>query len=260
MRSGTFIQRRRETKEFLLGKRMQAESGASHRKQGLGAHSTRYTKGVPIARLCKINRQPELIESRVSHSKQSPLPKINRQLSGTRSFRLSALLVTRHLLALPALTKEGSAREGSLVTAFLIETRTGLFGCGVLGGVADVAAGYEVDDVFGDVYGAGAGVIEVLFAGGGLLGGRELGAGGIDDDLDGAPAGIRGCCARGLARADGLELGIVKAETVDEVIAHDGGAGLRQHEVLVRITSHAGANDDDSDAKFVVSEELAGGT
>jgi hypothetical protein len=216
------------TIEILLGTRLQAESGASHRKQRLGALSTRYTKSLPLAsrdavpersslaspdalstkpapsarhsaspgrkawvnqittftnilpalrlrtgaaspacpepgewaqafcparltifqppssvRPClpasvprdgKINRQPELIESCVSRSKQSPLPKINRQLSGTRSFRLSALLVTRHLLALPALTKEGSAREGSLVTAFLIETRTGLFGCGVLGG------------------------------------------------------------------------------------------------------------------------------
>src|ERR1700690_1095489 len=261
MRSGTPIRRSPAAAiEILLGTRMQAKSGACHRKQRPGSLSTRYTKGVPIPRLCKINRQPELIESCVSRSKQSPLPKINRQLSGTRSFRLSALLVTRHLPALPALTKEGSAREGSLVTAFLIETRTGLFGCGVLGGGGDVAAGYEVDDVLGGVYGAGAGVIEVLFAGGGLLGGREIGAGGIDDDLDGGPAGIRGCCARGLARADGLELGIVKAETVDEVIAHDGGAGLRQHQVFGRVTGHAGGNNDDGDAKLVVGEELAGGT
>ena len=82
MRSGTPIRRSPAAAiEILLGTRMQAKSGACHRKQRPGSLSTRYTKGVPIAHLCKINRQPELIESRVSRSKQSPLPKINRQLS-----------------------------------------------------------------------------------------------------------------------------------------------------------------------------------
>ena len=160
MRNGTPI-RRSPTKriEILLGTRLQAESGTSHRKQRPGALSSRYTKSLPLvsrdavpgrssltspdavptkpapsarhsaspgrkawvnqktcvstfcaaspaqafcpARLAifqtqisvrpslpasvprdvKINRQPELIESRVSRSKQSPLPKINRQLS-----------------------------------------------------------------------------------------------------------------------------------------------------------------------------------
>src|ERR1700690_4335877 len=116
MLSGTPIRRSPAAAiEFLLGTRMQAKSGACHRKQRPGSLSTRYTKGVPIAHACKINRQPELIESCVSRSKQSPLPKINRQLFGTRSFRLRALRVPCHLLAL-------SAREGSLATAFLIET------------------------------------------------------------------------------------------------------------------------------------------
>ena len=89
----------------LLGTRMQAESGASHRKQRLGAHSTRYTKRASLVSRCpvpgsgcsdsgcfvlqcgfpaspgEINRNIPLIESLVSHSKQRSAPQINRNIS-----------------------------------------------------------------------------------------------------------------------------------------------------------------------------------
>jgi hypothetical protein len=68
----------------------------------------------------QINRQPKLVERPVSHSEQSGVPKINRQLScpesaavrrsngsGTPSTRSRALIATRH---------------SSLATAFLIAT------------------------------------------------------------------------------------------------------------------------------------------
>jgi hypothetical protein len=47
--STTNRQRHGEVDTILLGTRMQAESGVSRRKQRLGAHSTRYAKGLPLA-------------------------------------------------------------------------------------------------------------------------------------------------------------------------------------------------------------------
>jgi hypothetical protein len=50
MRNVTTIRRRpKAAVKILLGTRMQAESGASHRKQRTGTHSTRYAKGRCLA-------------------------------------------------------------------------------------------------------------------------------------------------------------------------------------------------------------------
>ena len=49
MHSGFTDRRRREVNKILLGTRTQAKSGVSHRKQRIGAHSTRYAKGVSLA-------------------------------------------------------------------------------------------------------------------------------------------------------------------------------------------------------------------
>ena len=81
MRNETTNRRRGEESQNSNRYTVRIEFPVSYRKQTAGAHSDRYNSRGYVARLCKINRQPELIESHVSRSKQSPLPKINRQLS-----------------------------------------------------------------------------------------------------------------------------------------------------------------------------------
>ena len=68
-------------RKFLLGTRMQAESGVTHRKQRFAVLSSRYTKRRAFAGSCEINRDIALIESAISHSKQSDFQKINRNIS-----------------------------------------------------------------------------------------------------------------------------------------------------------------------------------
>ena len=79
--------------KILLGKRMQAESGASYRKERIGVNSTRYAKRGSSASQCpvpgrvfleeneEINRDIALIENPVSHSKQRAARQINRNIS-----------------------------------------------------------------------------------------------------------------------------------------------------------------------------------
>src|SRR6202790_663131 len=79
----------------------------------------------------------------------------------------------------------------------------------------------------------------------------------VDNDLDGAPIGIR-VRALSFAESQSLELRIIEGEIRDEVISHPHGAGLRQHQVLLRISRRAGGNDHDGDSEFRVGQKRAG--
>ena len=60
------------TIEILLGTRLQAESGASHRKQRLGALSTRYTKSLPLASRDAVPERSSLASPDALSTKPAP--------------------------------------------------------------------------------------------------------------------------------------------------------------------------------------------
>src|ERR1700680_1426310 len=91
-----------------------------------------------------------------------------------------------------------------------------------------------------------------------LLVGRATGANGVDNDLDSSPARVR-VCAKLLAYSQGLELGIVKTEIADEIGAHYRGASLRQDQVFLGLSGHAGINDHHGNPELIASKKLPGG-
>jgi hypothetical protein len=98
----------------------------------------------------------------------------------------------------------------------------------------------------------------LLAIGGELLVGRNIGPWGIYNNLKCAPAGA-GVRLTLLTDSESLELRIVEPKIGNEVIAHHQGPSLRQHPVLLRISSHARRNNDDRDSKLIVGKKLTGG-
>src|ERR1700730_17688120 len=89
-----------------------------------------------------------------------------------------------------------------------------------------------------------------------LLVGRNIGPGGIYNNLKRPPAGL-GAGPTLLANTESLELGIVEPKIGNEVVAHHQGPSLCQDQILLGISSHARRNNDDRDSKFIVGQKLA---
>jgi hypothetical protein len=85
-----------------------------------------------------------------------------------------------------------------------------------------------------------------------LLVGGKGSANWIYNDLDVSPARVGvGVSADLLSHSESLELGIIETETANQIGAYHRGASLRQKQVFLGVSCHAGVNDHNRNSKII---------